>query len=164
MVSQLLSVHTDMRKNAVLQFMLEIIAKTNEELHKDEIIYQFLKNSLIKLDQQEEFLGLVPLHFLSEYLKFSGWFPDLDLWEEGKVFRMEDGRFEFPSQEISNKELSLELSQLMYLVFSSRVMEDERIISSKNRKDLFNALLLYFEIHLMKGKKIKSPECFYFKV
>ena len=156
-VSQLHEVHTDMRKNAILQFILELIAKTNEEQHKDELVYYFLRETLTDLENTTDRISLFTLKFMSGYLKFSGWFPDLLQYEPGSVFNLEEGRFENEINDLASNCLSPELTALFYQIFTESKAEGPEIISSKNRKELFNALLRYYEIHVLKGRKIKSP-------
>jgi len=153
----LLLVQTDMVKNAVLQFIMEIIVKTNEEQHPDDIVFNFLRKSILDLEKRTEYLGQVPLYFLCNYLKFSGWFPNLELWEEGKIFKIYEGRFELNNSAISNHALNPEQSKDLFLLLQSAIEEQAEIIYINNRREMFNTLLAYYEIHILKGKKIKSP-------
>jgi DNA repair protein RecO (recombination protein O) len=153
----LLQIHTDFRKNAVLQFMLEIIAKTSEEQHKDEIVFNFLKTSILDLEARTEDFGMAPFYFLSQYLKFSGWFPNLEVWEDGMKFNIVEGRFEHENDLGSEKQLSSEHSKSLYQALLSVQNNTSDFKEIAYKRELFNTLLTYFELHLLKGKKIKSP-------
>ena len=153
----LLLVHTDMTKSSVLQFILEIIAKTNEDHLKDEIVFDFLKQTIIELESTNQ-TGNVPLLFLCNYMKYTGWFPNLELWEEGSVFNLGEGKFESPDVTKIVTNLLPEQSKELYLILDSlQKNEKPAIIRSINKKELFNTLITYYEIHILKGKKIKSP-------
>ena len=154
----LLLVHTDMVKNAVLQFIIEIIAKTNEEHLKDEMIFNFLKETIIELETNTKQTGFVPLFFLCNYLKFSGWYPNLELWQEENTFNLREGRFEPRDISQAANELGVDQSKELFNILVSLSENKAPIISDNtNRRELFNALILYYEIHILKGKKIKSP-------
>lgn len=156
-LSSQVSVQTDMSKNLILQFMLEIIAKTNEEHLKDELMFDFLKKTIDELETSEQ-LGYLPSYFLCNYLKYSGWFPNLEIWKEGYIFNLMEGRFE--SQDDSKivndlrPEQSKELFNLLYSIQNNERPEKGKYLS---KRELFRTLLTYFEIHILKGKKIKSP-------
>ncbi len=156
-IASLIQVQTDMAKNLVLQFILEIIAKTNEDHLKDEIVFNFLKETIIELETTEQF-GYVPLFFLCNYLKFSGWFPNLELWQEGNVFNIREGKFERPNQSKIVNDLPPEQSKQLFNILQS-LQKNEKPGIKKNlyKKELFKTMLTYYEIHILKGKKIKSP-------
>ncbi len=154
----LLTVHTDMVKNAILQFIIEIIAKTNEENLKDVIVYDFLKKTITELEELKEDYGSVPLYFLCKYLKFSGWFPNLELWQEGDTFNLKEGRFGKSEIQRTSDELDESQSKELYCILLSVQNETTHKVSELiYRKALFTALLQYFEFHILKGKRIKSP-------
>lgn len=154
----MLHIHTDMVKNAVLQFMLEIIVKTNEEHLKDEMIFNFIKKAIHQLEIQNQNLGSTPLFFLCSYLKFSGWFPNLEYWEKDNTFNLIEGKFESPNIAQLANILGAEHSNALYN-FLLLVQEEENpeIVNPLHRRELFNTLLSYYEIHLLKGRKINSP-------
>lgn len=157
-VTPLLQVHIDMLKSAVLQFMLEIIAKTNEENLRDEIVFNFLRQTICELEELLEDIGNMPLFFLCRYLKFSGWFPNLELWQKGDSFNLKEGRFEKADILRTSDELNESQSRELYEILLT--VQNESVISKANltyRKDLFIALVKYFEFHILKGKRIKSP-------
>ncbi len=153
----LIQVHIDMRKNAILQFILEIISKTNEDDLKDIIVYQFLRQSILDLENSTDEIGNIPLLFLCHYLKFSGWFPNLEIWQQGDIFNLNEGRFaksELHSSEEVSEILSNELHKILLEVQNH---SDLKIFKISHKKEIFNILLKYYEIHILKGRKIKSP-------
>jgi DNA repair protein RecO (recombination protein O) len=156
-VMPLIQIHIDMRKNAILQFILEIISKTNEDDLKDIIVYQFLKQSILDLENSKDEIGNVPLLFLCHYLKFSGWFPNLEIGKQGDIFNLNEGRF-YKSQLHLTEELSEILSnELHKILLEVQNHSDLKIFKISHKKEIFNILLLYYEIHILKGRKIKSP-------
>ncbi len=157
-ITPLHQVHIDMVKNAVLQFILEIIAKTNEENLKDEIVFNFLRQTITELEEMTEDIGYAPLYFLCRYLKFSGWFPNLELLQEGDSFNLKEGRFAKADILRTSDELNQSQSKELYKILLS-VQNDSAQIKTEIgfRKDLFTALLKYFDFHILKGKRIKSP-------
>ena len=154
-LAPLYEIHSDMKKNAVLQFILEIVAKTNEEMHPDEMIYRFLKDTLLRMESGSTNPACMPIYFLRDYLKFTGWYPDPDLWKKGFVFEMQEGVFGSDTDPVNRNKLEPEMSELVYRVL---VADSEDELIYQNRKKLLKTFVEYYDIHLLKGKKIQSPE------
>ncbi|MFM9944881.1 MAG: DNA repair protein RecO [Bacteroidia bacterium] len=151
-------IHTSMVKNAVLQFILEIIVKTNEDDFKEPMVFNFLKHTIIELEDLQHNIGNVPLFFLCSYLKFSGWFPNLEMCKEDSVFSINEGRFITKSNDEFSLYLSINQSRELFKILSLiQDCKETKKIEINFKKDLFNALLKYYEIHILKGKRIKSP-------
>jgi DNA repair protein RecO (recombination protein O) len=155
----LLQVHVNMTKNVILQFILEIIAKTNEEDFKDEVIFYFLKENIQHLEIRDENLNYTPLLFLCNYLKFSGWFPNLEIWDSGYKFNIQEGRFESTKNNTNDLHLVEALESKLLFELLSKIKNDH-VIDLKvitHKKEMFKLLIQYYEIHILKGRKIKSP-------
>lgn len=153
----LIQIHIDMRKNAILQFILEIISKTNEDDFKDIIIYQFLKQSILDLENSRDELGNIPLLFLCHYLKFSGWFPNLETWQQGDIFNLNEGRFGKSELHSPNEVSDIYSNELHTILLKVQNQTDMKVFKVIYKKEIFSILLKYYEIHILKGKKIKSP-------
>ncbi len=157
-VHPLLSIHTDMVKNSILQFIIEIIAKTNEENHKDDIVFEYLKSAIVELEQSTDGLASYPLYFLCRYLQFSGWFPNLEMWSTGYVFNIREGKFGPSNLMHVSDELNENLSKHLYdllLMIGKNLSHTQ--INPPYKKELFNIIISYYEFHLLKGNRIKSP-------
>ncbi len=157
-VNPIISIHTDMVKNSILQFMIEIIAKTNESDHKDVMVFDYIKLAILELEHTIENIAFYPLYFLCRYLQFSGWFPNLEVWDTGYVFNVREGKFTPPNLLPNSDELSENSSHHLY-AFLAEIEKKTPLIELiiQHKKVLFNAMLLYYEIHLLKGNRIKSP-------
>ncbi|MCC6721949.1 MAG: DNA repair protein RecO [Bacteroidia bacterium] len=150
---------TNISKNAVLQFVLEIISKTNEDEIEDESLFNFLQKSLRFLNNKETQIKYFPLIFLCKYLSFTGWYPNIDDAKDECYFNLKEGKF-IQKTDLSEKLiLNSNISKKLYdvLTISSR-MNYSDINIDLNQKEILQYLITYFEIHLLKGKKIKSPE------
>ena len=153
------SIHTDMVKNAILQFILEMVVKTNEEHLKDEIIFQYIRSTIVALEAEKEGINRFPLVFLCGYLRFTGWFPNLESYEEGYVFNLNEGQFEDPESSGISRKLDVEISKVLFELLEA-ILNNQSIVQMTPmvRHQLFTAMLQYYEIHILKGKKIHSPE------
>lgn len=157
MIHPLQQIHTDIRKNAVLQFMLEIFYKSNEELHPDEQLYAFLQSAVLELEHCNEGFGQIPFAFLTRYLAYSGWHPNIDQWEDKLRFNLQEGRFEPENPLYLKQQLDPEQSRMFYQALLFAQKENEQQLNNVYSKALFGTLLAYFELHVLKGKPIKSP-------
>ncbi|NUM32168.1 MAG: DNA repair protein RecO [Bacteroidetes bacterium] len=150
----------DVVKNAVLQFVLEIIAKTNEEEVSDIKVFYFIKKTIDELKRAKSFLKYFPVIFLCKYLTFTGWYPNFDTEYDNENFSLKEGRFIRTSVQINDANLlDKKESDVLYSVFQIAEKQDYNTeINEFNHKKIIGYLITYFEIHLLKGKKIKSPE------
>lgn len=154
----LTEIHTNMVKSAILQFMLEIVVKSNEEDFRDPVVFEFLKRCILELESQSDNLSGFPLLFLCKNLRHSGWFPNVEVFKPGYIFDLNEGKFE-SFENISGHvklsiEESLDLYNILKLVQENLKVPQESLV---HRKALFSSLLYYYQIHLLKGKPIKSP-------
>lgn len=150
----------DFIKNAVLQFVLEIVAKTNEEEASDESIFYFLKQSIEALKNSENSLKYFPVMFLCKYLKFTGWYPNFDAENGDLNFYLNEGKFISTSVHLHGSNI-LDSSSSQELLKAFEIAENfdfNENFTLKNHKEILRNLITYYEIHLLKGRKIKSPE------
>ena len=85
--------NADISRTSVLQFIVEIISKTNEDEVADEVIYNFIKYSIISLKKDNQKLKFFPLIFLCKYLKHTGWYPNFDEITDESKFNLNEGKF-----------------------------------------------------------------------
>lgn len=151
----------DIGRTSVLQFIIEIISKTNEDEVADDEIYNFIKYSIISLKNDKLKLKFFPLIFLCKYLKYSGWYPNFEKITDESIFNLNEGKFVIENNYSDKFILDKNLSTKLFEVFDCAEKYDYPEINlSFNHKEVFQCVITYYEIHLLKGKKIKSPEIF----
>lgn len=153
--------NVDISRTSALQFIVEIISKTNEDEVADDIIYNFIKYSIVSLKNDKLKLKFFPLIFLCKYLKYTGWYPNFEQIPDKSKFNLNEGKFvldnNFSDKFILNQNLSAKLFEAFY---NAEKFDYPEINLTFNHKEVFQNIITYYEIHLLKGKKIKSPEIF----
>lgn len=147
------NLHTDIFKGAIVIFLSEVLVQLLKEEEQNIPLYTFISTSLLWLDAQDESANF-HLLFLLKITKYLGFYPESH-HEDGQFFNLESGRFEASKTNpysISGHNLTL-LKQLLGTKFDAL----ERVkISSGQRQDFLNMMLLYFELHLGGFKKPRS--------
>jgi len=147
------SLHTNILKSAIVIFLSEVLVQLLKEEEENIILYTFLSTSLEWLDAQESAPNF-HLLFLLDITKYLGFYPDTtDIHFE--YFNLEAGKFEFSKHSlytISDNNLTL-LKQLLGIKFDTL---NHVKMNAKQRHDILNMILLYYELHLGGFKKPKS--------
>jgi len=143
---------TDASKMAMILFMNEVLAKTLADDYANNALFNFLKNSIILLDDAIDAKNF-HLWWLVEITRHYGFYPNK---EEGSFFDLREGTFThltpphayyLPPQASSNlhKLLDLEWPQAQIIELHSSI-----------RNELLHALVLYLKLHLDNLREIKS--------
>lgn len=131
-------------RTSIALFMTEIINRSIYENYQNELLFDFLSESVVTLDQPETTLSHFPLVFLMEKAKYLGFAP-----EEAEGFILES-----KNQPFSREELSLTLEYLRILL-EERYECREKIPVSLRRK-LLDHLLNFYAEHMDNPNPLKS--------
>ena len=85
------TIHLDIVKNSIVMFLSEVLSKSIKEEEKNFALFNFLKDSMIWLDQSKKFSNF-HIHFLIKLLSFLGISPDQSN-QDLNGFNMIDGIF-----------------------------------------------------------------------
>ena len=144
----------DVLKSCLGVFMMEISAKSIKETESNPMLFEFLRNSLLRLDRLErEKLSLFHIHFLLGLSKYLG-FAIQDNYEESKGFlSLRDGHF---SDRDYGQKYSLDEESSFLL---SMIIRKEKIKIPKPKRDkILDSLVTYYRYHLEDFGNIKSLE------
>ncbi|MBN3584102.1 DNA repair protein RecO [Algoriphagus aestuarii] len=122
----------DFNRTGLAMFMTEVISKSIFENYQNESLFDFLEESIGKLDQKETPLMHFPLVFLIENAKFLGFAP-----ESAKEFLSENLGQPFDLNEIPLAENFIE--KLLFYNYSC----DEKVALGLRRKVLDHLLEFY---------------------
>jgi DNA repair protein RecO (recombination protein O) len=152
----LVSLQNQIAKSSISFFLSELIIKILKEHETNEQLYFFVENSIKTLDLLTDTKQVSNFHliFLIQLSKFIGFFPLLNFSEQNCYFDLQAGKF-VDSQTNSTHVLNLELSKILYLVVSN-TYHNQPEISRKQRTDLLESLILYYNLHLQSTLTIKS--------
>ncbi len=149
------TIHFDILKNSVALFIAEIINATIPEEEQNEDLFLFLEQFIQMLDLEDERIGNYPIYFLVHLTRYLGFYPK-GQYNENQVFNLNEGLFIDQAYEHINclsQEMSKSLWQMLHTSTSNLTdIHFPRIV----RGNLLDRLLLYYEIHGLHGRKIKS--------
>jgi len=139
------TLYIDFKKNAIAQFLVEVLIKTlKEEEVIDEKIFSLLNSTFIQLDQSNtESLPLFHLLFLREFVILSGHTPLENFDSLNAYFHLQEGKFiSHPNEQTLDKNDS----QLLYQFFF-----DNKQLNGKDLPvfHLTHILLDYMRHHLL---------------
>ena len=139
------TLHADIRKGTIALFLSEVLAQSIREQEPDPDLFSYLETTLQWLDHHEQVANF-HIRFLIGLSRFLGFYPDRSL-AGAPYFDLGEGAF--ASEPALHPVLSGEL-----LALFNRFLEtgfdglDQIRISQGQRRDLLQALVTYFSIHL----------------
>lgn len=134
----------DFQRTSVALFMTEVIGRSIYENYQNELLYDFLEESVTALDQKEVNLAHFPIVFLIEQARFLGFGPD-----EASLFLSESKNQPFSKPELL--ELDTYLNQLLKEGYLSPAK-----INGVLRRKLLDFLLEFYSEHLDNSSPLKS--------
>ncbi len=136
-------------KSVLGLFILEAFQKCISEPEPDEKLYHFIYNTLTLIDQPDQELKHIAIHFLIHFATHLGIGPIPILKE-----RTHEGIYSNPEEIVLTEEV------YQYFLVLTKNIEISTIsvqpISKENRSFLFNALINHFEYNIPKFGKLKS--------
>ena len=152
------TIHLDIVKNCIVMFLSEVLSKSIKEEEKNFALFNFLKHSMVWLDQSERFSNF-HIHFLIKLLTFLGISPDLSN-QNFDSFNMIDGIFcQYDRSEYCVEgEIVSHFKIFLGTDFDNQVKE---VNTSVKRKKLIEFLIKYMQIHLSDFKRPTSLNILY---
>lgn len=147
------SVHTDIKKNALVFFLSEILKNAIKEEESNEQLYDFLQSSFLWMDSHQH-ISNFHIVFLIRLTQYLGFYPDTSSLEL-PVFNLEEGCFQQNGHQLFCREgEAIEaLKPFLGITFDAGM---EIKVSRSVRNEMLSILLCYFELHLHGFKKPKS--------
>ncbi len=149
------SIHKDIHKLSIVQFINEVLTKTVKEQGAQEELFDFVWHSLVQLDAMQGPVANFHHYFLLELLKYFGFEPANNYDADNKYFDCREGKFcgvEFPgpiglnerSSELFSKALSVDIIHVK--------------MSNAQRTDLLESILSYYRFHIPGFAELKCLE------
>ncbi len=156
--TSLSSVYQDLHfnpvKSTLVMFLAEVLQLVLKEEDHNLLMYQYISENLMRLDQREDFYADFHLWFLIQLTKFIGFYPnEEEIFND--YFDLENGIF--TNESINTNQLNKEETKLWKTLLQLDFRTDfQHHFNQKQRKDLLNNLIKYYQIHLPNVKKPKS--------
>jgi DNA repair protein RecO (recombination protein O) len=144
------SIPFDTRKSSIVLFLAEVLGFTIREEEENPPLFQFLFESIIYFDQQEQGFGNFHLHFLLQLTHFLGFGPTSGADITSQVA--------FSTGAATQSRSSVLHFQMFESYFDALLQNSEEtfIPNSKVRKELLLILIQYYQLHIEKLGEIKS--------
>jgi DNA repair protein RecO (recombination protein O) len=146
------SIHKDIHKLSILQFINEVLSKTVKEQGPQAELFDFVFRSLVQLDLMSEAVTNFHHYFLIELLKHFGFEPVNNFDAEEKYFDCREGRFsgvEFPGP----IGLNAHSSELLSKALNTDILHQK--LNNAQRADLLESLLSYYRFHIPGFNELK---------
>ena len=147
------TMHTDIIKNAITMFLAEMLTNCIREEQSDPSLFSYLQTALQWLDTHDQIANF-HLYFLLSLTRFLGCYPDLsDI--DATYFDLLEGQF--TDAPLGKKVISGdELNQFRKLLGTNFDVVHLIQMSKKQRQQLLQMIVEYFELHLHGFRKPRS--------
>jgi len=139
-------------KSSIALLMLEVLEHTLNEEEENEELYDFIKNSFLRLDLEQKSIANFHLQFLVDFMYYKGIQAQGRYSEKTPFFNLQEGNFSNNSLKYSFLEGKIAKD------FSKLINNENLILDKKSRAILLEKILFYYSIHLEGFRKIKSLE------
>jgi DNA repair protein RecO (recombination protein O) len=148
----------DIIKSSMVIFLNEVLVKCLKESQPDEELFGFLKNSLLILDIYEGNCANFHISFMMQLSRFFGFYPQGKFSDETPLLDLREGGFtgSMPSHSFYLEKKQAE--SFSVLLFSGYDTLKDLKIDNINRRNVLNALILLYQIHVDSFGTLKSKE------
>ena len=146
------SLHTNIFKSTVLLFLSEILSMILNEEEANLPLFEYIETTLLWFDTIEN-TSIFHHQFLMGLTKFLGFNPDTQN-SELSYFNLQEGKFQAHPQEycVTSKNLDL-LKPFLGTKFDTNLSIE---LSSVQKHELLNMILVYYKLHLQSFRTPKS--------
>ena len=147
------SLHTQILKSTVVIFLAEILNTILKEEEPNPNLFAYIETTLLWFDtvKKSSMFHHKFLIGLTKYIGFSPEFTDTNM----PYFNLEEGKYQ--NKATGKHCIFGEQLILFNLILGTKFdMENEKLISSTEKQELLNMILLYFKLHLQSFKSPKS--------
>lgn len=149
---------TNVTKTSLVFFLSEFLLRVLRETHDNELVYDYLRNSVETLEEQDKGLANFHLALMFGLTRFLGIYPNLENYTIGSYFDMMNSEF-VTTRPVHNHFLSPEQSEYLNLLGRMNYGNMHKYKLSKNdRNTIVENLLTYYRLHLYDFPPLKSLE------
>ena len=147
------SVHTDIHKNSISLFLSEMLTRSISDSEQDQNMFEFIEAAFQWLDTHDQ-ISNFHLYFLLQLTRFLGFYPDTTDIDYG-YFDLQEG--EFFATPTLNPQIEGETLVLFKRLLGTNFDSMHTVkLGNKERQNLLQYLVVYFELHLHGFKRPRS--------
>ena len=166
LAKSLYHVHSNVFKSSISLFLAEILTKTIQEEEANSVLFNFLKNSIEFLeDEDEKNISNFHLVFLLDLSRHLGFYPKNNYSLEKTIFNLKTGEYEsiiHPNSmhnELLDYQIKNETSFALHQLLESNYSAMTSVkLSTKNRRSLLAEIIRFYQFHLPEMGNIQSLE------
>ncbi len=154
----LYSVNVNVIKLSIVFFLSELLTKVLQETNENQVVFSYIKESIITLEEIDKGLANFHLAFMFNLAQFLGIAPNLDNHYKDSFFDLLNGEYSIGKPMHNHYLNSL---QSNFLNVFKRINYDNMHLfklSQNNRNILINYMLDYYRMHVYDFTEIKSLE------
>jgi len=152
------SIPFDIYKSSIALFINEILYKCIREEEANKSLFEFIFNAILMLDLKENNFQNFHLLFMIKLSKNLGFSPLGGYSEHTPFFDFQEGLFKQNKSEHFYF-ISPPLSKIFHqLIILNLEQMEELKINNRERKELLNKLIQYYELHITRFAEIKSHQ------
>ncbi len=145
-------------KLAISLFVAEFLYYALRSEQRNELLYEYLENSIVWLDGQQSSFANFHLVFLLRLTRFLGFYPNLDDYKDGDYFDLRESVF-MPMPPVHRDFLHPEEAQKVQLMMRMDFPTMHLFrMSRQERNRLLEVSLKYYRLHLPDFPEMKSIE------
>ena len=145
-------------KLAISLFVAEFLYYALRSEQRNELLYEYLENSIVWLDGQQSSFANFHLVFLLRLTRFLGFYPNLDDYKDGDYFDLRESVF-LPMPPVHRDFLHPEEAQKVQLMMRMDFPTMHLFrMSHQERNRLLEVSLKYYRLHLPDFPEMKSIE------
>ena len=145
-------------KLAISLFVAEFLYYALRSEQRNELLYEYLENSIVWLDGQQSSFANFHLVFLLRLTRFLGFYPNLDDYKDGDYFDLRESVF-MPMPPVHRDFLHPEEAQKVQLMMRMYFPTMHLFrMSHQERNRLLEVSLKYYRLHLPDFPEMKSIE------
>lgn len=145
-------------KLAISLFVAEFLYYALRSEQRNEMLYDYLVNSILWLDGQQDHFANFHLVFLMRLTRFLGFYPNLDDYEDGDYFDLRESEFTKHTpvhRDFLNPSEAQKVQLMMRMDFSTMHLFR---MSHQERNRLLEVSVKYYRLHLPDFPEMKSIE------
>ncbi len=143
-------------KSSIAIFMAEVFYRSVKEEESNIPLFEFLRSSVLLLDQEQNSCSNFHLAFLVELTNFLGFFPGNEYSKNENYFDLEEGVF-FSGKPLHANFISGETARCFAQLMRCSLNEHATVtIHKSHRKELLSSLMNYYRLHLQGMGEVHS--------
>lgn len=146
----------NVKKSSIILFMCELLSKSLPEAETDKLLFNYVYDTLLRLDEADDNYANFPLVFAMGLCHYLGFSPNTDSYKENSYFDIFEGRFTKSPNALYP--IDNELSKDFYNICSQDIKQINLNINNKKRRQLLEVVVYYYKLHIDNVKEIQSYE------